>query len=114
MNTSEYIGTAASPPDSPGMGAEGADGEGSAVAEEKAPGTMGTVVGGGGNLVCSHASCSGVNGSAGASASGSNISTAEDGDRGKSAGEKSPYQYSCRDQAANVPTGKLTSHSRVV
>ena len=86
------------------MGAEGADGEGSAVAGEGAPGTMGA--GGGGSLVCSHASCSGVNGSAGASASGSDISTAGDGDRGKSAGEKSRYQ------AGNVPTGKLTSHTR--
>ena len=73
------------------MGAEGADDKGSAVAEEE-PGTMGAVAGGSGSLVCSHASCSGVNGSSGASASGSDISTAEYGDRGKSAGEKSRYQ----------------------
>ena len=43
---------------------------------------MGAVTGGGGSLVCSHASCAGVNGSAGASAS-VDISPADDGERAR-------------------------------
>ena len=43
---------------------------------------MGAVAGGGGSLVCSHASCAGVNGSAGASAS-VDISPADDGERAR-------------------------------
>ena len=68
------------PLDSPGLGATG-----SAVGGGEAPGTTGAVAGVGGSLVCSHASCSGVNGSAGALSSGSDISMAVNGDRGDSA-----------------------------
>ena len=65
------------PPDSPGVGAEYTDGEGAAAAEVEMTGTVGAAVGGGGSLACSHASCSGVNGSEGVSAS-----AADDGERG--------------------------------